>query len=50
MMFDWACVCFYENVVTRPAISLDGPDLTDFGLILSLVSIVRASGESLLMC
>ena len=50
MSFDWVCVCSCENVVTRQTVSLDGPDLTDFGLILSLASIVRASGESRLMC
>ena len=37
MTFGSGCVCFCENVVIRPIVSLDRPDLTDLGLIVSLV-------------
>ena len=49
MTFDFVCVCSCEVVVIRPTISLDGPDLTDLRLILSLAGFVWASGENRLV-
>ena len=50
MTFDFVCVCYCEKVVLKPTICLDGPDLTDLKLILSLAGFVWASGENHLMC
>ena len=47
MTFSSACVCSCENVVIRHF--LDGSDLTDLGLILSLAGFVWASGENCLV-
>ena len=49
MKFGYVCVCSCENVVARLTISLDGPDLTDFRLILSLTGFAWASGENCLI-
>ena len=42
MVFDFACVSSCETKVLRPVVSLEGPDLTDTALILSMVGSVWA--------